>query len=470
VECAVNVRTLAWIETALSTSEGLLARARLAGRAEGAWRGAAIDSRGDCAGRLFFALSGGRTDGHRFVRDAYAAGAAAAVIDQAPLSEALAREGVAHFVVSDARAALTALASAWREHLDVRVVAITGSGGKTTTKELIRAAMRTRYRVHTSAGNYNSTIGVPLTLLDAEEDSEYLVCELGANQTGEIAQLSALVKPDTGVITNIGDAHVGCFGSRDAIAAAKGELLDALPAEASAVLPRDDTYFPALHARARARVTSFGLAAESDVRLSDVRVLEHGTEFRVAGVAFTLRSFGVYNALNACAAAAAADACGVPIEATRDALAELSPMAGRGRVHEAGGVLVVDESYNASPASTRLSLSMLAGLKAERRYAVLGDMRELGDYTRAGHEEVGRHVASLRIDKVFWKGEEAGAVAAGLAAAGGGAALERFEDAAALLSAVLSIIRPGDAVLVKGSRAIELDRLVEGIVAARASD
>ncbi|HEU4928779.1 MAG TPA: Mur ligase family protein, partial [Candidatus Krumholzibacteria bacterium] len=210
-----NIRTLEWIRDAWEAS-GELVRAHA--RPETNWNGATIDNRAECAGRIFFALLGERVDGHRFVRAALQAGSPAAVVSDAAVADELLREGAAHFLVRDTRRALFELARAYRRHLGARVVAITGSGGKTTTKEYTRAVLRAKYRVHANVGNLNSLVGVPLTVLDADENCEYLVCEVGANHLGEIDALGSLLEPDVAVITNIGDAHIGYFGSRAAIA------------------------------------------------------------------------------------------------------------------------------------------------------------------------------------------------------------------------------------------------------------
>lgn len=464
MECTVNIRTIAWIEEAL-VDAGISVKARIGERELAPWRGASIDSRGECAGRLFFALSGERVDGHDHVRDAFSNGAIAAVIDREDMSAGLCEDGIAHFIVPDTRSALQKLARSYRRCVDMRVIAITGSGGKTTTKEYAHAVIRTMHRVHSNPGNYNSTIGVPLTVLDTEEDAEYLVCEIGANQAGEIDFLADLILPDVGVITNIGDAHVGEFGSRDAIAAAKGELLDHIGETGHIVLPRDDDYFDVLRARAGGRVFTFGTTESSDYVVRDMRRNENGIAFTVNGEPFTVATLGQYHALNACVAAAVGEICGVALVDASRAIATVLPGAGRGKITTVAGVTVVDESYNASPASMALSLDMLAESGPAHSVAVLGDMAELGPRSEELHMSIGRHIAGAGIARVFWKGVNAGTVEKGIEEAKGEVEFASFENLESLADAVASGVSGGDVVLVKASRSCELDTFVHELIA-----
>lgn len=465
VTMRTNLRTLEWVRDALEAAGELV---RSQAPSDAVWSGAVVDHRAECAGRLFFALPGERVDGHRFVRDAVAAGSPAAVVSDLSVADALAAEHIPCLQVRDTRRALFELARAYRRHLTARVVAVTGSAGKTTTKEYVRAVLRAKYRVHANVGNLNSLVGVPLTVLDADEHCEYLVCEVGANQLGEIDALGDLLAPHVAVITNIGDAHVGYFGSRAAIADEKGALLAHLAHDGAAVLPRDDEFFEKLDAKVQGRVFSFGRSPAAEFRLGNVAFSEGLLRFTVNGEPLSLSAVGDYNASNACAAFAVGDVCGVDIKRMREALASTKPTAGRGRVHVAGGVTVIDESYNASPASMKQSLAMLSSLPAKRRVAVLGDMRELGDETEVLHAGVGSAIASLSIDQVYWLGEQARVVAAAARSGRPQVALESFVDVAALTAAVARAARDGDVMLVKGSRAMKLDEFVIGIVEALA--
>lgn len=460
--CAVTTRTLEWVRDALDAA-GELVRASLVGDAAmRPWSGAVIDTRSECAGRLFFAIAGERTDGHRFATAAFQAGSAAVIVSDESVLAGLANAGAPHFLVRDTRRALQELARGYRRHLDARVVAVTGSSGKTTTKEHIRAVLRTRFRTHANPGNFNSQIGVPVTILEADEHCEYLVCEVGANQIGEIDFLGTLLRPDVAVITNIGDAHVGYFGSRDAIAREKGSILEYLPAGGHAVLPRDDDYFERLSAIVQGRLSSFGRSPAADFRLANVAFADGLLSFTVNGEPVSLAAVGDYNALNACAAFAVGDICGVESARLREAFLSVRPGPGRGKLHTLAGVTIIDESYNASPSSMRASLAMLAGLSAGRRVAVLGDMKELGRSSDAAHRGIGEEVARLGIDHVYWLGEEGKTVAAGAA----GAVVHIIADVAQLVAAVVADARGGDVILVKASRACKLDEFVVGLVAA----
>jgi UDP-N-acetylmuramoyl-tripeptide--D-alanyl-D-alanine ligase len=461
----MTVRAMAWVEDALASAGGLLHGSTLNGEArDREWTGAVIDSRGDCAGRIFFAIPGERVDGHRFVEDAYAAGSVAVVVEDATVVPRLDAARIPYLFVRSSVEALQELSRAYRGRMEARVVAITGSAGKTTTKEYVRAVMRSKYRVHSNPGNYNSLIGVPITVLDAEADCEYLVSEVGANASGEIDFLARLLRPDVGVITNIGDAHVGHFGSRDSIAQAKGELLDHIAPAGAALLPHDDDYAPMLRDRARCRVLTFG-AAGADYEVGEVEAQGERLSFTVNRHDISIRAIGAYNAVNACAAYAVGEACGVEPQRIRTALESVVPMPGRGRVHVRGGVFLIDESYNASPASMALSLAMLAGLgEHRRRVAVLGAMKELGDVEAQCHHRVGQQLAGLGIDVVCWIGEQAEAVRAGLEAGGGAVEFHSFDAVEGIVAAFGSLIRAGDAVLVKASRACELDRFVSAFL------
>ncbi len=463
MECTLTMRTLAWIRATLDAS-GDLVRAELRDAPGVAWSGAVIDSRGECADRLFFAIAGENTDGHRFAADAFRAGSPAVVISAPDAAQELDALKAPYFLVKDSRAALTALARAYRRHLGARVSAITGSSGKTTTKEYTRAVLKSRYRVHANIGNLNSLVGVPLTILAADEDCEYLVCEAGANQRGEIDALRDLLLPDIALITNIGDAHVGYFGSREAIAQEKGALLLRLGDRGHAVLPRDDFYFERLSATVQGRVSSFGRSNRADFRLDDVSFAGGRLTFTINQEPFSLAAVGEYNAMNACAAYAVGDICGVDAGRMRDALAQVNATPGRGRVHQVAGVTVIDESYNASPTSMRKSVAMLSALPASRRIAVLGEMRELGALADELHRGVGVEIAERKIDRLYWMGEFGAAVREAAQAMRPSTTVELHDDMQKLIAAVAGEARDGDIVLVKASRGTRLDEFVAGLL------
>ncbi len=451
------MRTLKDVENALRRAGDDGARAWWPAQAPPTWRGAAIDSRGDCTGRLFFGLRGERADGNDHAATAVAAGAVAAVVDREDVAEALRRDGVPHVRVRDAREALRELARAWREALGARVVAVTGSAGKTSTRACTAVAMKRRYRVFASPGNLNSTVGAPLALLEADDDVEYVVCEVGANRPGEVATIARILAPDVAVVTNVGDAHVGGFGSSEAIAREKGDLVAALPSTGVAVLPHDDAWYGALAARTDAHVVTFGTNAEADVRVEDVAVTPHGVSCRVAGVTTRIASLAVYHALDVAAAVAVARQHGVDVAEAVEAAAGVVPLPGRGRLIDAGGVTIVDETYNASPASVHESLAALGRLgERVRRAAILGDMLELGEATAEGVTRVARALAEAGVSKAIWVGAQAATAAT--AAPG---RVESAPDAAQAADALAGWLRAGDVVLVRGSRACGLERAVE---------
>lgn len=461
---ALNIRTLAWVVDALRRTEGLLLDTGIAGHEARRWTGAAIDSRAECSGRLFFALKGEKTDGHLFARNAYQSGCVATIIEDKELFGALTSDGVSCLLVTSCLKALQELARAYRRGIDVRVIAITGSTGKTSTKEYVYKILKTKHRVFSSPGNFNNLIGVPLTILETETDNEYLVCEVGANHAGEIGFLGEMLVPEIGVITNIGDAHLGMFGSVDDIARAKGELLDNLEPAGYAVLPRDDVYFEQLNSRSPAKTVTFGTSDKSDFVVTNIEWTAGKLVFTVNGEAMTLHALGEYNALNACAAIAVGDLCGVEPARTRTALGEITPMPGRGRIHSGGGVTLIDESYNASPASMRVSLDMLSRLGVGRRLAVLGDMKELGDFASSKHEEMGGVIARLPIDRAYWLGTHGSDVRRGFEKGGGKIPLGLHSEIGKLADEVEAELAPGDTVLVKASRACALDVFVARVL------
>ncbi len=469
MECTVTIRTLEWVRDALDAAGELVGAEPGRDGAGRAWSGAVIDSRGECSGRLFFALRGERTDGHRFALHACREGSPAAIVSDAAVASDLRGAGAAHFLVRDTARALQELARAYRCQLTARVVAITGSSGKTTTKEHVRAVLKTKFRTHANVGNFNSLIGVPVTILEADEHCDYLVSEVGANHVGEIEFLRDILKPDIAVITNIGDAHVGYFGSRDAIAREKGSLLAHLTGSGHAVIPRDDDYFEKLNAIVQGKVSSFGRSPGADFRLANVEFENGLLSFTVNGEPVSLSAVGDYNAMNACAAFAVGDICGVEPARQRQAFLSVRPMPGRGKIHSVSGVTIIDESYNASPASMNRSLAMLAGMRAGRRIAVLGDMKELGESSAAGHRGVGGEIARLALDRAYWLGGDGGVVREGATSVKPGADLILFTDVTEMVAAVAADARDGDVILVKASRACRLDEFVTGLIDALAA-
>ncbi len=416
--------------------------------------GVSIDSRSVKPGEIFVALRDAR-DGHDFVADALARGAAAAMVDRdAPGAAA----GAPLLRVADTLAGLTALGEAGRARSGAKVVGVTGSVGKTTTKEMLRTALSALGPTHASAASHNNHWGVPLTLARLPRDAAFAVVEMGMNQRGEIAPLSRLARPHVAVITAIGTAHIGNLGSQEAIAEEKADILAGLPRDGVAILPADTPFIGRLRERAKqagARVLTFGEAAVADVQLTDyIGAAERGTaRVLLDGLPCSVHigAPGQHMALNACAVLAAVHALGLDAIRAAEALSGFGAGAGRGQrvtLRLPGGeALLVDDSYNASPASIRAGLSVLAGQKATRRLVALGDMLELGDAGPAMHAGLARDVAAV-ADRVFCCGELMRHLYEALPPDRRGAHLP---DSAALAPVLAGLVAPGDAVLVKGS-------------------
>jgi UDP-N-acetylmuramoyl-tripeptide--D-alanyl-D-alanine ligase len=409
--------------------------------------GAAIDSRLVRGGELFVALRGER-DGHDFVGAAFDAGAAACLV-----AVDVGREPA--ILVPDTAAALTALATAARTRLHARVIGITGSVGKTSTKDLLAAALARRWRVSASPKSFNNELGVPLTVLNAPGETEALVVEMGARGKGHVAALCAVARPLVGVVTTVGISHSEFFGTVEDIVQAKGELIEALPTEGTAVLNADVPHVAGMAARTSARVLTFG-RQQGDVRAEGVMLDDDlrpsfrlRTPWGAADVRLAVR--GQHQVANALAAAAAALACKTPLEGVAAGLgdAQLSPW--RMQLERApSGALILNDAYNANPLSAEAALRALAELPAQRRTALLGIMAELGDVGPAEHARIGALAGELGIRVIAVAAPDYGG--------------EQVADAEEGLER-LGPIGPGDAVLVKGSRAAGLET-VAGTLAA----
>jgi UDP-N-acetylmuramoyl-tripeptide--D-alanyl-D-alanine ligase len=439
---------------------------RLLARSDRPIRGAAVDSRAVELGQAFVALPGERTDGHQFLGAAAERGAAALLVTRPP-ADPSAFGDLTVVRVADAVGALQALASAWRVRFDPLVVGVTGSIAKTSTKEAIAAVLSARFRTLRNEGNQNNEIGLPLTVLRLRPEHEAAVLEMGMYVGGEIRDLAAIARPSIGVVTAIQAVHLSRIGSLDAIEQAKGELVEALPADGRAILNADDPRVLRLAARTAAPALTYGFSTDADVRANDVasrgaagmrfalRVPAGGVEVEIP----TLGRLAVHNAL---AAAAVGVVAGLSLVETAGALSRGWTAPHRGELHRAGGVTIVDDSYNASPASVRAALELLGGLPG-RRVAVLGTMLELGDGHEAGHEDVGRAAGGI-AELLVVVGDDAGGIASGAREAGLPAErILRVRDRESALDALRSRLREGDVVLVKASRGIALDRLVDGL-------
>ena len=384
----------------------------------GTFRGATLDSRQVKPGMLFVAVKGERVDGHDFIPQALAAGAAGII---------------------DGREELARVAAEYRRTLKAKVIGITGSAGKTTTKELVAAFLRAGgFRVHATAGNFNNDLGLPLTILNCPEDAEFLVVEMGTNHPGEIAYLVDIAAPDAGVISSIGTAHIEYFKTQDGIADEKGTLFARLPPDGFAVVGVNNDRYERLRAMSAARVVSVDPSDDAGVRIAE---------------ALAVRLPGAHNVSNARLAAACAGEFGVPLERCLAALADFSLPGDRWRVVEKDGVTYVNDCYNANPTSMIAALETFAAMPcAGRRVAVLGDMFELGAQSGELHARVLARAAELPLDAVFAVG-----AAMGDAVAVAGRPPYRAADAAAAKEALAAFVRAGDAVLLKASHGMHLE-------------
>ncbi len=425
-----------------------------------------IDSRKAEPGALFAAFRGERADGHDFAAQAVTAGAAA-VLAERPV-------GVPAVVVDNVPAALTRLAHAVLRLLpQVTVVGITGSAGKTSTKDLLaRLADRLGPAV-APPGSYNNEIGHPLTVLRADEKTRYLVLEMGARGIGHITHLARIAPPDIGLVLNVGSAHIGEFGNREVVAKAKGELVEALTRDGVAVLNADDPLVRAMAARTPARVVTFGRVPEADVRATGEGLDERGrprfTLVTPEGSAeVAMRLYGAHAVGNALAAAAVARELGMPVAEVAETLSQATP-ASRWRMEVADrpdGVTVINDAYNANPESVRAALDTLAHMARGRRaLAVLGEMAELGAVTTEEHEKIGAHAARCGVAGLVAVGETAASVLKGAGQVGSWTGESvRVDDAVAAVAALENMLRPGDVVLIKGSRVAGLERVAQAVL------
>lgn len=426
-----------------------------AGAANAALASYHTDSRAVRPGGLFLALRGAALDGHAFCADAVARGAAAVVVERA-----VPAPGAAVIVVEDTWRALYDLAGAVLERVAPLVVGVTGSNGKTSTKEMAAAVLGVRHRVLHSEGNLNSETGVPLTLLRLEPGHTAAVLEMGMQGPREIARLAALARPRVGVVTMVGTVHLEYFASPRDLALAKAELVEALPADGLAVLNAEDAWFDLLRGRSAAPVVGFGFAA-GDLRAEGYRALpEGGAEVTVEGVPVRLGLAGRHQARNALAALAAGRFAGVPIAEGAAALAAVGVDQRLQDLRTPAGYTIVDDAYNASPESMLAAFETVAERpRSGRLLALLGEMRELGPVAAAAHQRVGRRAAEV-FDRVAVLDAGHGRL---LAEAAGG---ELVADREAAVDWVRAVARPGDVVLVKASHGVDLHEVVRSLVAA----
>lgn len=444
------------------------------GSADTMFSGLAIDSREVAQGFAFVAFPGDHADGTSFVPAAVRAGARVCVVTRWDDELAATVDGaqVAVVLTEDAAEAVRRIATHHRARLRCPVVAITGSTGKTTTKDFLASALSTTMRVVATSGNRNNELGVPLTVLEADADTEVLVVEMGMRGTGQIEALCAIARPTAGLVTNIGETHLELLGSQAAIVDAKAELVECVPADGAVFLNGDDAMSRLLKARSHAPVTWYGLAADADIRATDIEVDEIGRPTltlvtREDEVRVKLPVPGRHNAYTAAAATAVARHLGVPLAKIGEGLAAAKTTDMRMEVFTAAnGITVVNDAYNASPTSTRAAVSTLCDMRTSGlRVAVLGDMAELGSLSDLAHFRLGEHVARTGIDVLVTVGERARRIAEGARAGGMAPSSIRECASADEASEVLDdVLAANDIVLVKASRVMNLERVVEGIL------
>ena len=441
--------------------------------------GVAFDSREVGEGDLFVALKGEQADGHAYLAQAFAKGASAAVVDR-PIDRP-------HVLVRDTSIALEGLAKAARNRGDAQIVGVTGSAGKTGVKEALYAALdrASRGQAHRSVKSYNNHVGVPLSLARMPARARFGVFEMGMNHPGELAELTRLVRPHVAIVTTIAPAHIGFFKDESAIADAKGEIFEGLVPGGTAIVPADSPHFARLRDKARehaAHVVAFGRAPHAQVRLLDtIRAHAGGTlvtaDLGDRRICFTVGMAGEHWVANALAVIAAARAVGADLGATGLALAEMEGLAGRGQRHAivarggdgGGNALLIDESYNANPASMAATIRELGKTEARRRIAVLGAMKELGEAEARYHAGLAAPLGEAGVDRAILVGEEMRALAEALGKSGA-AALGKRIDVAHVATAAEALallegegLHGGDAVLVKGSNSVGLGAVVRAL-------
>jgi len=435
----------------------------ISGRPEEFAEGVSTDTRNIKAGELFVPLKGDRFDGHDFIEQALSASVAGVVTEERGIAKAAgSKAGVV--VVRDTLEALGDLARYYRGLLGVTVVAVTGSNGKTTTKEMIAHVLGSEGKVVWSPKSFNNAIGVPLTLFGLEDNSDFAVVEMGTSGPGEIARSAGIADPDVGVITNVGGVHLEGLGSIEGVATAKGELLDALGTDDSAVLNADDEWCMKIRGRSRAKVVTFGMKEQADIRAEGVETDAKGIRFTgPERVRVEVGVLGRHNVYNALAAIAVGRRLGMSMERIAQRLSSFRPPRMRSEVLDIGGITVLNDSYNANPVSMRAGLGAFALLDIKgHRHAVLGDMLELGETSGQLHRELGEELGRSRLEYLWLYGPQmAEAAKAVRAMKVKGMKVRHGETLEKIADEFVEKVGPGDGVLIKGSRGMGTERALE---------
>ncbi len=423
------------------------------------------DSRKVAEGSLFVPLKGEKTDAHTFLHAAFASGAVAALTQEHTQMEA---EG-AWIAVASTRRALQQIAAAYRKRFSIPVVGITGSVGKTTTKEMVALALSASFNVMKTRGNHNSQIGLPLMMFELSGEHEAAVVEMGMSDFGEMERLAQVAGPKYAVLTNIGIAHIGQLKTQENILQEKLHITDRFTKDSVLFLNGDDPMLGDLRGKTTYETVFYGTAPWCDFRAEGITVQNETTAFRCIApggesVAVTLPVPGMHYVSDALAGLAVAKRMGVPLDLAAAALEDYRPLAMRQQIYHAGGVTVIDDSYNSSPDAAIGSLSVLSGFRAGRRVAVLADMLELGEYSRRAHFEVGVCAAEKGVDILLTVGPEAKAMAEGARSARSGIDCRVFDNNDRAVVQLNSLLSPGDVVLVKGSRGMRTDEIVRALL------
>ncbi|WP_409303876.1 UDP-N-acetylmuramoyl-tripeptide--D-alanyl-D-alanine ligase [Peribacillus sp. SCS-155] len=424
--------------------------------------GVSIDSRNITANNLFVPLPGERVNGHQYVEKAFSLGAGASLWEKDMPNPPAHRPLI---IVDNVLEALQKLARAYRSQLNIKVVGVTGSNGKTTTKDIVAALLATEYKVHKTSGNFNNHIGLPLTILAMEEDTQAAVLEMGMSNRGEIEFLSKLGRPDVAIITNIGESHLLDLGSREEIANAKLEIISGLPEDGFLIYHGDE---PLLRERIQnlrnLRVLSFGRGIENDLYPTSITQHQDSTSFRLAGEeeSYTIPVLGQHNVLNALAAMLSAKLLNVGDKQIREGLGSFQLTNMRMEMVEgARGEKIINDAYNASPTSMKAAIELIEGLSGfNKKYLVLGDMLELGEAEVDFHVKIGGLINPDKIDKLFTYGTLGKAIAEGAKKSFSENDLFAFEDKADLISELRRHTTANDLVLVKASRGMKLEEVV----------
>ena len=432
-----------------------------------------IDSRSIVPNDLFVAIVGEIHDGHAFISDVVEQGTRGLIVSSEkardlPIS-AWQTRNITCVAVRDTTRALGDLAAFHRARMDVAVVAITGSNGKTTTRQMTAAVVARKFNTLSTTGNYNNQLGVPLTLLRLAPEHRWAVVELGSNSPGEIARLAQICSPDIGVITNVAPAHLEGLGSLDGVMREKGQLLDHLKAKGKAVLNTDDRRVSKIAARTKKDVLFFGLSEKAAIRATAVNEKASGISFSLdlpqESLTVELKAAGHFMVVNALAAAAVGHLLGLPATEIKAGLETFEPAWGRMNILQtASGIHVIDDTYNANPESMKAAITTLVSLRANNRSVfVAGDMLELGAQAESLHRQVGVRAATANINKLLVTGDYADAVAGGAKKAGMKSENIFIGSQGKILNALKDSLKPGDWVLVKGSRGAHMETIVEGL-------